>query len=172
MGRFILIPANKSTSSPLQLASRSRCSSPCTERARDVHFCTVPGSVADRHASQCMHVEAERRGNSATGALGNTLRQEIGPDLTSKATPVRIFSFSLSGPGCSWFLQSLSRVWMTRKLCRLHVGSNTVSHWMRMGMKTSLFWEAWAHNFPNAVLYTSGVIMAIAVWALGIKKTF
>src|SRR6266850_685524 len=90
MGLFTLKPANRSTSSPPQPASRSRCSSLRAERARDDLFCAVPGSVADAGtASQYTHVEVERRVNSATGARGSTLRREIGPGLTSKTSQVR-----------------------------------------------------------------------------------
>src|SRR6266851_4827890 len=91
MDPFTLKLANKSTSSRLQLASPSRCSSPGAERARDERSCAVPESVADGRASQYTHLEVERRASSATGARESTLRRETGQDLTLKASPVRMF---------------------------------------------------------------------------------
>lgn len=50
----------------------------------------MPESVTDDH-SQYMLAEVERKVSSATGARESTSRRGTEPDLTSKASPVRIF---------------------------------------------------------------------------------
>lgn len=89
MGLFTPKLANKSTSLPPQLASHSRCSSPCTERARDERFFVpCPNRLAD-DSSQYTLAEVEKRVSWATDVRESTSRQGTGLDLTSKTSPVR-----------------------------------------------------------------------------------
>jgi hypothetical protein len=130
----------------------------------------MPESMADDD-SQFTLAEVERRASSATGVRESTSRRGTGLDLTSKASLVRI----------------LPRIWLSQKF--------TVAVVPVMGLddkkivqiacgqqhSIALDEEGYAHGvilrcgliiFSNAELYTSGATMAIAVWALGIRRTF
>jgi hypothetical protein len=174
MGHSIHKVVNKSKLLLQQLASHSRCSSLCAERARDERFCPVFESVADGRASQYTQLEVERRASSETDVQESTSRQETGLGLTSKASPVR----TSRGSDYRQKVRMLTMVAVPvkglddKKIVQIACGQQHSIALDEDGYAHRSNLRRSADRFPDAGSYMSGAIMAIAVWALGIRKTF